>query len=158
MNDWVGFLDGHPQAKTPNMDRLAKRGVNFTNAHCIAPACSPCSDLGLLLGVEPFHPGLYPFYDQPKIPRRRFCQNTRACLELFRENGYQTFGAGKDFSRGQRKPPVTGITTEPTHLAASIERWKKATSKTSHLKCRFAQRPIHSPITRITRLLIMESK
>ena len=30
MNDWVGFLDGHPQAKTPNMDRLAKRGVNFS--------------------------------------------------------------------------------------------------------------------------------
>jgi arylsulfatase A-like enzyme len=56
MNDWTGFLGGHPQAITPNMDRLARRGVNFTNAHCIAPACSPCR-LGLLYGVEPFHSG-----------------------------------------------------------------------------------------------------
>jgi arylsulfatase A-like enzyme len=65
MNDWVGFLGGHPQAKTPNMDKLARRGVNFTNAHCIAPACSPCR-LGLLYGVEPFNSGLYPFYDRPE--------------------------------------------------------------------------------------------
>ena len=67
MNDWTGFLGGHPQAITPNMDRLARRGVNFTNAHCIAPACSPCR-LGLLYGVEPFNSGLYPFYDHQKIP------------------------------------------------------------------------------------------
>ena len=33
MNDWCGFLNGHPQSKTPNMDKLAKRGVNFTNAN-----------------------------------------------------------------------------------------------------------------------------
>ena len=51
MNDWTGFLGGHPQAVTPNMDRLARRSVNFTNAHCIAPACSPCR-LGLLMLFE----------------------------------------------------------------------------------------------------------
>lgn len=41
LNDWIGCLEGHPQALTPNMDRLAKRGVLFTNAHCAAPACNP---------------------------------------------------------------------------------------------------------------------
>jgi arylsulfatase A-like enzyme len=30
LNDWVGCLDGHPQVKTPNIDRLAKRGTLFT--------------------------------------------------------------------------------------------------------------------------------
>ena len=40
MNDWVGFLGGHPQAKTPNMNSLAAKGVNFTNAHCTAPGLS----------------------------------------------------------------------------------------------------------------------
>ena len=39
MNDWCGF-GGHPQALTPNMDRLAQQGVNFINAHCTAPGCS----------------------------------------------------------------------------------------------------------------------
>ena len=48
MNDWVGFLGGHPQAKTPNMDKLANRGVNFTKAYCTAPACSPSRNALLL--------------------------------------------------------------------------------------------------------------
>ena len=34
LNDWVGCLDGHPNTKTPNLDRLAKQGVLFENAHC----------------------------------------------------------------------------------------------------------------------------
>jgi len=38
LNDWIGCLDGHPQALTPNIDRLAARGVLFTDAHCVAPA------------------------------------------------------------------------------------------------------------------------
>ena len=41
LNDWIGCMKGHPQALTPNMDRLAARGVLFTNAHCAAPACNP---------------------------------------------------------------------------------------------------------------------
>lgn len=32
---------GHPQAKTPNLDRLAKTGVNFTRAYCQNPICTP---------------------------------------------------------------------------------------------------------------------
>ncbi len=31
---------GHPSLKTPNIDRLASRGVTFTNAHCQAPICA----------------------------------------------------------------------------------------------------------------------
>lgn len=34
LNDWIGCLGGHPQTKTPNLDRLAKSGVLFRNAHC----------------------------------------------------------------------------------------------------------------------------
>ena len=41
LNDWIGCLNGHPQALTPSMDHLAKRGVLFANAHCAAPACNP---------------------------------------------------------------------------------------------------------------------
>ncbi|MDB4473200.1 sulfatase-like hydrolase/transferase, partial [bacterium] len=32
LNDWIGCLGGHPQARTPNLDRLASTGVLFTNA------------------------------------------------------------------------------------------------------------------------------
>ena len=41
LNDWVGCLGGHPQARTPHIDRLAARGTLFANAHCQAPLCNP---------------------------------------------------------------------------------------------------------------------
>lgn len=37
LNDWVGCLGGHPQAKTPAIDALAQRGTLFANAHCQSP-------------------------------------------------------------------------------------------------------------------------
>ena len=33
LNDWVGYLRGHPQVKTPNIDRLIERGVGFSKAY-----------------------------------------------------------------------------------------------------------------------------
>jgi arylsulfatase A-like enzyme len=33
--------NGHPRLHTPNIDSLASRGVNFTNAYCQAPLCGP---------------------------------------------------------------------------------------------------------------------
>jgi len=33
LNHWVGHLGRNPQAKTPNIDRLAAMGTTFTNAH-----------------------------------------------------------------------------------------------------------------------------
>ena len=32
---------GHPMARTPNLDRLAERGVRFTSAYCNSPICIP---------------------------------------------------------------------------------------------------------------------
>ncbi len=93
MNDWTGFLKGHQQAITPNMDKLAKQGVNFTNAHCIAPACGP-SRTALLFGIEPYRSGLYPFYDQMKMDQSLLAKYV-SLPQLFKENGYATYGSGK---------------------------------------------------------------
>jgi len=32
---------GHPFLETPNIDRLAERGVRFSSAYCQAPLCGP---------------------------------------------------------------------------------------------------------------------
>ena len=40
-NDWNSVLKGHPQAITPNIKRLAERGVVFANAICASPTCYP---------------------------------------------------------------------------------------------------------------------
>ena len=58
LNDWVGHLGGHPQAETPNIDRLAQRGIAFTRAYCSAPLCNP-SRVSLLTGIEPSKSGVY---------------------------------------------------------------------------------------------------
>jgi choline-sulfatase len=46
---------GHPMVRTPNLDRLAARGVRFTNAYCNSPICVP-SRAALATGrVRPSH-------------------------------------------------------------------------------------------------------
>ncbi len=58
MNDWVGCLGGHPQIQTPNIDRLAERGILFTQAHCAVPVCSG-SRAANWTGLSPVHNGVY---------------------------------------------------------------------------------------------------
>ena len=41
LNDWVGYLRGHPQARTPNIDRLINKGIGFSKAYSVAPLCNP---------------------------------------------------------------------------------------------------------------------
>ena len=50
LNDWIGPLGGHPRANTPNIERLAERGVTFANAHVTAPLCNP-SRASLMSGM-----------------------------------------------------------------------------------------------------------
>ncbi|MFX1320605.1 MAG: sulfatase-like hydrolase/transferase [Promethearchaeota archaeon] len=38
--DHLGFA-GNPIIKTPNIDRLAKEGIRFTNHFCTNPTCMP---------------------------------------------------------------------------------------------------------------------
>jgi arylsulfatase A-like enzyme len=49
--DCVG-VNGHPLIKTPNMDRLAAEGMNFTHAFCPIPLCVPVR-VSLLNGQWP---------------------------------------------------------------------------------------------------------
>ncbi len=90
LNDWIGPLRGHAQVKTPNIDRLARRGVVFTNAHCAAPICNP-SRAAVFTGRQPFETGVY--YNDVNI---RTVQPGLVLLpEHFKQAGYRTFGTGK---------------------------------------------------------------
>jgi len=44
--------NGHPVLRTPNLDRLARSGVNFTHAFCPIPLCTPTRS-SLLFGQWP---------------------------------------------------------------------------------------------------------
>lgn len=91
-NDWIGCLNGHPQSRTPNIDRLAQRGTLFLNAHCQSPLCNP-SRTSVMTGMRPSSTGVYGL-----SPSFRDVEAMRAITTLpqsFRNRGYETFMAGK---------------------------------------------------------------
>ncbi|QDT29764.1 sulfatase [Gimesia panareensis] len=92
LNDWISCLGGHPDCKTPNIDRLAARGLLFTNSHCAAPACNP-SRAALLTGIRPSSSGVY-LNSQPWRPAM---QSAVTLPQHFRNHGYQANGSGKIF-------------------------------------------------------------
>jgi len=94
LNDWVGVLGGHPQARTPNIDALAARGMLFTNAHSPSALCNP-SRTALLTGLRPSTTGVY---DNGQDWRRMDVFSGVSTLpRYFHEQGYRTLGAGKVF-------------------------------------------------------------
>ena len=90
MNDWVGCLGGYPGVQTPNIDRLARRGVLFSNAHCASPLCNP-SRTALYTGLGPATSGIYnnEQFWRPALP------DVVTMPAYFKRNGYHVAGAGK---------------------------------------------------------------
>jgi arylsulfatase A-like enzyme len=95
LNDWVGHLGGHPQAKTPNIDALARRGVRFTNAYTAAPVCNP-SRAAMFSGKRPSTTGIYDNnHDwRPHLPPALMLPTQ------FRNAGYLVAGSGKLYHHG----------------------------------------------------------
>ena len=92
LNDWVGSLSGRPDARTPNIDRLASQGILFREAYAASPKCNP-SRTALLLGLRPSTTGIYDngHWWRPHLPEAVSLQ------EAFRQAGYAVAGAGKIF-------------------------------------------------------------
>ena len=105
LNDWTGLLKGNPQAKTPNMDELASRGMVFTNAHCAAPACGP-SRSALMSGIRPSTSGNY--VNQNSLTKNPILNNSVLLPEFFQQNGYYVCGSGKLFHGAHFNNEVQG--------------------------------------------------
>jgi choline-sulfatase len=92
LNDWVGCLGGHPDARTPHIDALAARGILFRNAHCQVPVCM-ASRVSVFSGRLAATTGCYEFnaefHQAPTLAD---------CLPIplyFKQHGYRTLGGGK---------------------------------------------------------------
>ncbi len=112
LNDWVGCLGGHPDVKTPHLDRFAAGGVLFSNAHCPAPLCNP-SRAALMTGVRPSTSGLYTNEQDWRENRR--LREAITMPQYFRSHGYRTLTSGKIFHN------------RFAHAASWDESWPSAT-------------------------------
>lgn len=100
LNDWVGFLQGHPNTLTPNLDRLAQRGMVFERARCQATICAP-SRASLMTGLYPSTTGIYLQLNDQFLQQANEAAGKSIFLpDYFEQHGYQTLGVGKLFHNG----------------------------------------------------------
>jgi len=93
MNDWTSVLKGYEgKVHTPNIERLAGRGVSFVNAQTASTVCCP-SRAALMLGKRPSTTGIYNNgqWWRPHLP------DAVSLPMAFRSHGYTAVGAGKIF-------------------------------------------------------------
>lgn len=89
-NHWVTHLQRNPQARTPNIDRLAARGVTMRHAYTVVPACEP-TRAALMSGLRPWTTGCYQNGDKWK---QHIPEGTGLSAQ-FLKAGYHVAGAGK---------------------------------------------------------------
>ncbi|MFV2067534.1 MAG: sulfatase-like hydrolase/transferase [Pirellulales bacterium] len=126
---------GCPDIRTPNIDRLATRGVRFTNFYSNGPECSP-TRTALLTGRYPQRiPGLecaigtgnVGRYDDAIALAQRHAlglpPNETILIPLLNERGYRTVGIGKWHLGYEKKflPPFHGFDYFLASLGGTID-------------------------------------
>lgn len=95
MNTDLGCY-GHPLVRSPNLDRLAGRGLRFDRAYTQVPICAPAR-ASFLSGLRPDTTQAYTHFTPP----RAHIPDAVMLPEQFRRHGYFTAHAGKIFHTGQ---------------------------------------------------------
>lgn len=100
LNDYASCMNGALSIPTPNIDRLAKQGTLFNNAHCQAPICGP-SRASVMTGLYPSTTGNYLQLTADKIKKgSKSAQEAIYMPDYFKKFGYKTMGVGKIYSGG----------------------------------------------------------
>jgi iduronate 2-sulfatase len=86
---------GDTLARSPNIDRLAARGMRFERAYCNQAVCSPSRN-ALLTGMRPTTLGIYDLGTN----FRKAAPETVTLPQYFRQHGYRSEGLGKIFHVG----------------------------------------------------------
>lgn len=99
LNDYTGFLGGHPQAETPEMDKLAEESIVFENAYCTSPVCAP-SRTSFMSGKDAYYTRVYNNAQTAAVFRDNFKteygnETVITLLEYLKDNGYYTVGINK---------------------------------------------------------------
>lgn len=85
--DWLGAAGYGIPVRTPNVDRLAERGVLFDQCRCNSPLCAP-SRASLATGMRPHRTGVLD-------NEQDLCPETLTFMQMLRGAGYRTATCGK---------------------------------------------------------------
>lgn len=85
---------GNDAIRTPNIDRLVRRGVTYTNAYSTCPVCMPAR-YTIRSGCEPTRTGVFANTSDPSTHENVAEQCGPYLGERMRSLGYRTFGVGK---------------------------------------------------------------
>jgi arylsulfatase A-like enzyme len=108
--------NGNPHIRTPNLDRLARRGVNFVNGQISTSQCFPSRGV-LLSGLETFQNGLL------SNGQTQFrADHPPTVVEQLRRGGYDTVLVGKWHIRNQ--PGECGFARAPLWLRGGGSRYQ----------------------------------
>ena len=106
MGYWDTGFSGGPVIETPNLDKLAERGMILTDFYACSPWCSP-SRAGLLTGRHPYRTGIYGPIILPKGPNLQHLRAEEVTLaQVLKGAGYDTCHVGKWHLIGQKGDPT----------------------------------------------------
>lgn len=91
---WALGASGHPDAKTPALDRLARQGVRLTNCFTVTPVCS-ASRAAIVTGRYPSEVGITDYLDAKRQPHLGLDPAVPTWPRLLSEHGYATALIGK---------------------------------------------------------------
>ncbi|MFK7811358.1 MAG: sulfatase-like hydrolase/transferase [Maribacter sp.] len=95
--NWIGSY-GNPEARTPNIDKLASEGFQYMNAFANAPVCAP-SRGSWITGMYALTLGIQPMRSRNEIPH----DEIKYYPDILRERGYYTGNDSKtDYNIGGR--------------------------------------------------------
>ncbi len=107
---------GDPLAKTPNLDRLASRGMTFDKAYCNQAVCAP-SRYNLMLGSRSTSLGLYGL----GRPFREVYPDAVTMSQYFRRHGWRAESIGKIFHFGHGNTGDPESWSVPPHREPVVE-------------------------------------
>lgn len=128
LTDDQGALDvgayGTKDIQTPNIDRIARKGVRFTQFYANAPICSP-SRAAILTGKSPINAGVPGNVASIANQQYGMPASEITIAEKLKENGYKTAAIGK-WHLGyttQLQPTGQGFDSHFGHLVGCIDNY-----------------------------------